>query len=185
MKAASEPRLWSSASSALPSASRRPDATMLAPSLAKATAVARPMPVNAPVINTTGLIAHSPNWFGPGGRIFQGSRSLDLDVLPEADPVIDLLHPGTRRLVGPGGAPALRSTVGHVIKLHAIRANQIALRLRCHQQQIHTHRFPRKVSVAADLQGPIALCDHLTAPNRLHGDILHSVLQGSRLAKPE
>jgi hypothetical protein len=75
---------------------------MLAPSLAKATAVARPMPVNAPVINTTGLIAHAPNWFGPAGRILQGSRSLDLDVLPEGDPVIDLLHAGTRRLVGPG-----------------------------------------------------------------------------------
>src|SRR5437660_1094243 len=171
MKTASAPRLRSSASSALPSASRRPDATTDAPFLAKAAAVARPMPLNAPVINTTGvLILYPPNWFGHVGRIFQGSRSLDLDVLPEADPVIDLLHPGTRRLVGPGGAPALRSTVGHVIKLHAVRASQIALRLRCHQQQIHTHRFPRKVSVAADLQGPIALCDHLTAPNRLHRD---------------
>src|SRR4029077_19839939 len=105
--AASTPRLRSSASSALPSASRRPDAMTLAPSLAKATAVARPMPVNAPVINTTGLIAHSPNWFGHVGRIFQRSRSLDLDVLPEGDPVIDLLHPGTRRLVGPGAAAAL------------------------------------------------------------------------------
>jgi hypothetical protein len=41
---------------ALPSASRRPDATTNAPFLAKATAVARPMPVNAPVINTTGLL---------------------------------------------------------------------------------------------------------------------------------
>src|SRR5258708_38403759 len=134
MKAASAPRLRSSASSALPSASRRPDATTLAPSFAKAIAVARPMPVSAPVINTTGLlIPNPPNWFGPGGRIFQGSRSLDLDVLPEGDPVIDLLHPGTRRLVGPRSAPALR-TVGHVVKLHAVRANQIALRLRCHQQ---------------------------------------------------
>src|ERR1700730_365601 len=130
--AACAPRLRSSASSALPSASRRPDATTCAPSLAKASAVARPIPVKAPVINTTGLlILHPPNWFGHVGRIFQGSRSLDLDILPEADPVIDLLHPGTRRLVGPGGAPALRSTVGHVIKLHAVRANQIALRLRC------------------------------------------------------
>src|ERR1700730_13813442 len=171
MKAASAPRLRSSASSALPSASRRPDATTDAPFLAKAAAVARPMPVNAPVTNTMGLlILFPPNWFGHVGRIFQGSRSLDLDVLPEADPVINLLHPGTRRLVGPGGAPALRSTVGHVIKLHAVRANQIARRLRCRRQPTHPHRFPRKVSVAADLQGPIAFCDHLTAPNRLHGD---------------
>src|ERR1700731_3249065 len=135
MKEASVPRPRSSASSALPSASRRPATTTFAPSLAKASAVARPMPVKAPVINTTGLlILYPPNWFGHVGRIFQGSRSLDLDILPEADPVIDLLHPGTRRLVGPGGAPAWRSTVGHVIKLHAVRANQIALRLRCRQQ---------------------------------------------------
>src|SRR3984893_13575236 len=48
--------LRSSAASALPSASRRPDTTMDAPSLAKAAAVARPMPVKAPVINTTGLL---------------------------------------------------------------------------------------------------------------------------------
>src|ERR1700730_5344184 len=89
MKAASAPRLRSSASSALPSASRRPDATTDAPFLAKAVAVARPMPVNAPVINTTGvLIVYPPHWFGHVGRMFQGSRSLDLDVLPEADPVI-------------------------------------------------------------------------------------------------
>src|SRR2546421_8351332 len=135
MKAASAPRPRSSASSALPSASRRPDATTCAPSLAKASAVARPIPVNAPVINTTELlILYPPNWFGHVGRIFHGSRSLDLDVLPEGDPVIDLLHPGTRRLVGPGGAPALRSSVGHVVKLHAVRANQIALRLGCRPQ---------------------------------------------------
>src|SRR2546429_4781981 len=134
MKAASAPRLRSSASSALPSASRRPDATTLAPSFAKAIAVARPIPVSAPVINTTGLLIPNPPNCPPGGRILQGPRSLDLDVLPEGDPMIDLLHPGTRRLVGPGDAPALRSTVGHVIKLHAVRASQIALRLRCRLQ---------------------------------------------------
>src|SRR4030088_981742 len=54
MKAASAPRLRSSASSALPSASRRPDTTTVAPSLAKANAVARPMPVRAPVMRITG-----------------------------------------------------------------------------------------------------------------------------------
>src|SRR6201991_1839382 len=54
MKAACAPRLRSSASSALPSGSRRPDATTVAPSLAKANAVARPMPVRAPVMRITG-----------------------------------------------------------------------------------------------------------------------------------
>src|ERR1700730_7718381 len=33
-------------------------------------------------------------------------RSLDLDIVPEADPVIDLLHRGARRLVRPGGTLA-------------------------------------------------------------------------------
>jgi hypothetical protein len=37
-----------------PAASRRPEATMRPPSFAKASAVARPIPVSAPVINTTG-----------------------------------------------------------------------------------------------------------------------------------
>src|SRR5258708_24573863 len=112
MNAASVPRLRSSASSALPSASRRPDATTCAPSLAKASAVARPIPVKAPVINTTGLlILYPPNGFRHVGRIFHGSPSLDLHALPEGDPLIALLHPRTRRLGGPRDAPAVRSTV--------------------------------------------------------------------------
>src|ERR1700687_6424100 len=55
MNAASARRLRSSASRALPSVFRRPETTRRAPSLAKAMAVARPMPVRAPVIKTTGL----------------------------------------------------------------------------------------------------------------------------------
>ena len=47
-------------------------AVTLAPFLAKAAAVARPMPLNAPVINTTGvLILYPPSWFGHVGRIFR------------------------------------------------------------------------------------------------------------------
>jgi hypothetical protein len=42
--------------SSLPTSSRRPATITLAPFLAKATAAARPMPVKAPVINTTGLL---------------------------------------------------------------------------------------------------------------------------------
>src|SRR5258708_25331423 len=56
MKEASAPRPRSSASRALPSASRRPATTTRAPSWAKATAVARPMPVRAPVIKTAGVL---------------------------------------------------------------------------------------------------------------------------------
>src|SRR4029077_4719317 len=56
MTRACAPSPRSSTSKALPSASWRPDVTTLAPSLAKASAVARPMPVKAPVIRTTGLL---------------------------------------------------------------------------------------------------------------------------------
>src|SRR5438552_12491457 len=50
---ASAPSLRSSATSFLPSSSRRPEITMREPSLANARAVARPIPVSAPVIKTT------------------------------------------------------------------------------------------------------------------------------------
>src|SRR6202043_2292301 len=56
MNSASEPKARSSLTSALPASSRRPATTRLAPFLAKAMAAARPMPVKAPVIKTTGLL---------------------------------------------------------------------------------------------------------------------------------
>src|ERR1700691_3319236 len=46
-----------SAAKARPASSRRPETTMRAPSWANARAVARPMPVRAPVIRTTGTLA--------------------------------------------------------------------------------------------------------------------------------
>ena len=52
--AACAPSPRSSASKSLPSASRRPDTVTVAPSLAKASAVVRPMPVRAPVMRITG-----------------------------------------------------------------------------------------------------------------------------------
>src|SRR6201987_784423 len=56
---ASAPSPCSLATNSCPSLSRRPDTTMRAPSCAKIVAAARPIPVNAPVIKTTGeLIAH-------------------------------------------------------------------------------------------------------------------------------
>src|SRR5579863_2133944 len=56
MNSASVPSERNSSMSALPASSRRPETTTFAPLLAKATAAARPMPVNAPVINTTDLL---------------------------------------------------------------------------------------------------------------------------------
>jgi hypothetical protein len=49
--------------SALPASSRRPATTTFAPFLA--TAAARPMPVKAPVINTTGLLICDPRNLPP------------------------------------------------------------------------------------------------------------------------
>src|ERR1700719_912110 len=60
MNSASEPKERSSLTSALPASSRPPATTTFAPFLAKATAAARPMPVRAPVINTTGLLMFNP-----------------------------------------------------------------------------------------------------------------------------
>src|ERR1700726_4744817 len=60
MNSASEPKERSSLTSALPASSRRPAMTTFAPLLAKATAAARPMPVKAPVIKTTGLLICNP-----------------------------------------------------------------------------------------------------------------------------
>src|SRR6266481_4491103 len=57
-KMASAPSPCNSATNSCPCLSRRPDTTMRAPSCAKIIAAARPMPVSAPVIKTTGeLIA--------------------------------------------------------------------------------------------------------------------------------
>src|SRR5437588_2419891 len=56
MNSASEPKERSSLTSALPGSSRRPATTTFAPFLAKAMAAARPMPLKAPVIKTTGLL---------------------------------------------------------------------------------------------------------------------------------
>src|SRR4030081_1089080 len=71
MNSASEPNERNSLTRALPASSRRPATTTLAPFLAKATAAARPMPVKAPVINTTGLLICDPRNQRPTGRVWK------------------------------------------------------------------------------------------------------------------
>src|ERR687892_2205469 len=61
-KRASAPSSSSSATNSCPWVSRRPDTTSCAPSSAKMTAAARPMPVSAPVINTTGELITLAPW---------------------------------------------------------------------------------------------------------------------------
>src|SRR6202011_4131240 len=59
MNSASAPRARNSFANVCPASSRRPETTMRLPSAAKASAAARPMPVNAPVIKTTGVLISS------------------------------------------------------------------------------------------------------------------------------
>src|ERR1700730_11810397 len=59
MNSASAPRSRNSATNACPASLWRPETTMRLPSAAKASAAARPMPVNAPVIRTTGVFVSS------------------------------------------------------------------------------------------------------------------------------
>src|SRR3984957_4165336 len=73
INSASEPRERSSLTSALPASSRRPATTTFAPFLAKATAAARPMPVKAPVINTTGLLICDPRNLLPYRQSMEGA----------------------------------------------------------------------------------------------------------------
>jgi len=96
-------------------------------------------------------------------------RSPDLDVLPETDPVVDLLHGSAWRFVRPGSALALRASIAQIIELHSVRALEIAPGLGGEPQQVHAHRFSGKVPVASDLQCPIAFSNDPTAPNCLHG----------------
>src|SRR5258706_13414968 len=76
MNSASEPNERSSLTSAWPASSRRPATTTFAPFLAKATAAARPMPVKAPVINTTGLLICHPR------NLLPYRQSMEPDLWP-------------------------------------------------------------------------------------------------------
>src|SRR5204863_7073244 len=118
-------------------------------------------------------------WRATGLRDPDSSR--DLDVLPEPDPVIDFAHGGAWRFVGPRCSFAACCIVGNVVELDPVRAGQIALCLRRGLQQVHANRLPRKVRVAAHIEGPIALGDDPTTPYCLHGD-LPSRLRPSRPA---
>src|SRR5262245_51735061 len=92
----------------------------------------------------------------------------NLDVFPEADPMIDLSHGGSRGLVGPGGALAARGTLTDVVELHAMRAGQITLRSGSRAEQVHADGVAREVGVATDLARSFTLGDDLAVPYRFH-----------------
>src|SRR6266545_3871285 len=107
--------------------------------------------------------------------IFEGHLA-DVDVFPEADPVIDRLHLFLRRLVGPRRAWATRLAFDHVIELHAVRALQVVLRLGRALEQVHAHGVARKVDVATDLECALALGDRLAVPCRGMGHWSRSLM---------
>src|SRR5262249_57220648 len=93
----------------------------------------------------------------------------DLNVFPEADPMIDLGHGGPRGLVGPRGALAARGTLTDVVELHAVGASQITLRSGGRAEQVHADGVAWEVCVAADLARLFTLGDDLAVPYRFHG----------------
>src|SRR6202048_801562 len=92
MNSASEPRERSSLTSSLPASSRRPATTTFAPFLAKATAAARPMPVKAPVINTTGLLICDPRNLLPYRQSMEGGPLAAPSAIVESN----VASPGAR-----------------------------------------------------------------------------------------
>src|ERR1700722_19203879 len=86
----------------------------------------------------------------PPPKTGEGSRNLD--VFPEADPVVDRLHLGLRRQIGPGRARAGLAVLDDIVELHAVRAFEIARRLGCGLEQVHLDRVAREIDVAADLE---------------------------------
>src|SRR5438093_5080975 len=100
--------------------------------------------------------------------------SLHLDVLPEAEATGDLRLGRARRLVDPGGAGVAHAVDHHVVELDAVRAFEIALRLRRLGEPLHAHGGARKIPVAAVLDDVVALGDHMTVERCLHAAMLQA-----------
>ena len=60
-----------------------------------------------------------------GGKAGTADYLTDLDVLPEPEPVGDLLHRGARRLVGPGRTGVTRAADNHIVELDAVGTGPI------------------------------------------------------------
>src|SRR5215510_7376955 len=100
--------------------------------------------------------------------------SLDVDVFPEADPMVDRLHLGLRRFIGPRRTRTAPLALDDVVELHAVRALQIVRRLGRDREQLHADCLAWKVAVAVDFQSPVAAGDHLALPGcgMGHGAVL-------------
>src|SRR5262249_3360151 len=74
-----------------------------------------------------------------------------------------------RRLVRPGRALAARGLCRKVVELDAVRAGQVALRLRRTFEQLHAHAFAGEIPVATHFERTVAFRDHFIPPYRFHG----------------
>src|SRR5262249_58444912 len=101
-------------------------------------------------------------------RACQATSSLNLDVVPEADPMIDLFHSRARRLVRPRRALAACGFCRKVVELDPMRARQVALRLRRAFEQLHAHAFAGEIPVPVHFENAVAFRDDLISPYRLH-----------------
>src|SRR5437762_7612481 len=104
-----------------PGMTRRPEASIVraAPSMRSAIVMMRP----ARIPTSARYVSLAVTMVPPRTARSKSGIAGNLDVLPEADPVIDLLHRRTRRLVGPGGAFALRGGIDQIVELHPVWAS--------------------------------------------------------------
>src|SRR5262245_58673629 len=99
----------------------------------------------------------------------RGSRSADLDVLPEADALGGWLHCTLRRLVDPGGAGVAIAAHDHVVELDAVRALLVVVGLGRLLEPVEAHRGAGEIVVAAALDDVGALGDGAAVHGGFHG----------------
>ena len=101
-------------------------------------------------------------------RVERVCSSADGDVFPETEAVSDLLHPRTRRLIGPGAALMAHAIHHYVIELDTMRTGMVGIRLRRFLEPFRAHCGAREVLVAPALNSIVALGDHLAVQQRFH-----------------
>src|SRR6516162_10078636 len=102
----------------------------------------------------------------------------DLDVLPEAESVLDLQHFRPRRLIGPGGAGMALALDHDVVELHAVRTLEVVSGFVGLFQPIHAHGAAGKILIALAIDDVVALGDNSAFDNRLHTGLRSMLVLG-------
>src|SRR6185369_3010610 len=111
----------------------------------------------------SGPVPGRASWHNKHKEAPAGSLELtDLDVLPEPEPVGDLLHRRTRRFVGPGRARVASAVDNNVVELDAVRTGAIRRGLIRLLQPFGAHRRGRKILVTVAFDDVVALGDDFT-----------------------